>query len=181
MMPTEASSVPLQIQRLRTADLADLLALVRACPEAPSWPAEAWEEFVLHDAGSPVSRTAFATRGREAGLTGLIAVTLLEDTTELELLLVHPDLRRKGIGRLLTAHWLAWAGHAGATEAVLEVRASNSGAQSLYRALGFEDQGWRARYYQRPVEDALLMRRPISLSSTARNSDPDQEQGSTTV
>ena len=47
----------------------------------------------------------------------------------------------------------------GATEAFLEVRASNQPALQLYRRYRFTPVGVRARYYTHPVEDAVVMRR----------------------
>jgi ribosomal-protein-alanine N-acetyltransferase len=47
---------------------------------------------------------------------------------------------------------------AGVSEVILEVRASNAAAVGFYRALGFAENGRRARYYADPEEDALLMR-----------------------
>jgi ribosomal-protein-alanine N-acetyltransferase len=43
-------------------------------------------------------------------------------------------------------------------EVLLELRASNRPALGLYRTLGFVDAGRRSRYYQEPVEDAVLLR-----------------------
>ena len=42
-------------------------------------------------------------------------------------------------------------------EFTLEVRPSNIGAISLYKKLGFEIDGVRKNYYQKPKEDAVLM------------------------
>jgi ribosomal-protein-alanine N-acetyltransferase len=44
----------------------------------------------------------------------------------------------------------------------LEVRESNLPAQRLYEAIGFREVGRRRRYYQRPVEDAVVLRAAIS-------------------
>lgn len=41
----------------------------------------------------------------------------------------------------------------------LEVRASNTSAQALYQKFGFEVIGKRQRYYNEPVEDAIIMKR----------------------
>lgn len=46
---------------------------------------------------------------------------------------------------------------------MLEVRASNEPAVSVYRKLGFEEVGRRKNYYRNPKEDALIMRREWSL------------------
>jgi ribosomal-protein-alanine N-acetyltransferase len=40
----------------------------------------------------------------------------------------------------------------------LEVRSSNTAAQALYAGLDFKPAGRRPRYYDSPVEDAIVMR-----------------------
>jgi ribosomal-protein-alanine N-acetyltransferase len=47
----------------------------------------------------------------------------------------------------------------------LEVRRSNSPAQSLYRAFGFEEVGVRRRYYPDNREDAIIMRLDLETAS----------------
>ena len=44
---------------------------------------------------------------------------------------------------------------------ILEVRASNEAAQTLYKKLGFKLIGRRRDYYRVPVEDALVMRKDL--------------------
>jgi len=44
----------------------------------------------------------------------------------------------------------------------LEVRDSNDRARRLYRSSGFEEVGRRRRYYRRPVEDAIVLRRTMT-------------------
>lgn len=41
----------------------------------------------------------------------------------------------------------------------LEVRASNTPAQALYKKWGFDIIGKRKQYYHEPVEDAIIMKR----------------------
>ena len=69
-----------------------------------------------------------------------------------------PAARRRGVATAMIAHLLRRARRAGCTAVLLEVRASNAGAQALYRRLGFAPIGRRRRYYLAPVEDALVMR-----------------------
>ena len=66
---------------------------------------------------------------------------------------VHPNRRRKGIGRNLVEALLA-SGRG--EEALLELRASNTAACALYESLGFQEVGRRSGYY-RDGEDAILM------------------------
>lgn len=39
----------------------------------------------------------------------------------------------------------------------LEVRESNLAAQKLYEKMGYSNIGKRKRFYERPVEDAIIM------------------------
>lgn len=46
---------------------------------------------------------------------------------------------------------------------LLEVRESNIKAKALYESLGFEVIAQRKQYYQNPREDALIMRRDVTV------------------
>ncbi|MEP7116221.1 MAG: ribosomal protein S18-alanine N-acetyltransferase, partial [Acidobacteriota bacterium] len=70
---------------------------------------------------------------------------------------VHPEFRRRGIGRALLTHSLTQAEAIGAPKATLEVRASNVAALALYEHGGFTRAGLRRAYYTHPVEDALIL------------------------
>jgi len=88
---------------------------------------------------------------------GYICLWVVGQEMEIANLAVHPSWRRKGIGRALMRYGLRFGQKKGARWAYLEVRASNAAAQELYRQLGFEVIGVRERYYQHPLEDALIM------------------------
>lgn len=66
---------------------------------------------------------------------------------------VAPGSRRQGIGKQLVNALLKACGPG---PALLEVRASNLPAITLYSRMGFEEVGRRPRYYS-DGEDALLM------------------------
>ena len=76
--------------------------------------------------------------------------------TEVMELAVHPDARRRGLGRALLR---ALLGACGGGPAFLEVRASNAAALALYAREGFAQSGLRRAYYA-DGEDAVLMTRP---------------------
>ena len=61
------------------------------------------------------------------------------------------------LGAALLAEALKWAQTFQATQAILEVRASNLAALRFYERHKFEVVGRRPRYYTAPVEDALLL------------------------
>jgi ribosomal-protein-alanine N-acetyltransferase len=90
-------------------------------------------------------------------LVGIIATWFIIDEVHVATIAVHPSYRRSGIGRKLLAHALLHYAYKGANIAMLEVRRSNRGAQTLYEQFGFTEVGVRVHYYRDNNEDALLM------------------------
>jgi ribosomal-protein-alanine N-acetyltransferase len=73
---------------------------------------------------------------------------------------VHPDWRRRGVGRGLLLRLAEVAMELGARRMTLEVRVGNRPAQELYRQFGFAIAGTRPRYYTDDGEDAFVMTTP---------------------
>jgi [ribosomal protein S18]-alanine N-acetyltransferase len=69
---------------------------------------------------------------------------------------VDPARRRTGIATALLVELARRAVAQGCVSWTLEVRASSTGAQELYRAFGFAPAGVRKRYYENS-EDAIVM------------------------
>jgi ribosomal-protein-alanine N-acetyltransferase len=76
---------------------------------------------------------------------------------------VDPARRRQGLGTRLVQHVIQEARAAGAHDATLEVRRSNTAAIQLYERLGFRVEAIRPKYYTEPEEDALILwrREPV--------------------
>ena len=70
---------------------------------------------------------------------------------------VHPEWRRRGLGRAATEALIAEARARELEQISLEVRASNEAAIALYRTLGFYEAGRRKHFYRNPAEDAIVM------------------------
>jgi ribosomal-protein-alanine N-acetyltransferase len=95
---------------------------------------------------------------------GIVAYTvgqIVVDELHVHNLAVRPEARARGLGRRLLGILLDLAARRGARVALLEVRQGNWAALQLYRATGFEPVGVRRDYYERPREDAVLLRRPL--------------------
>lgn len=71
-------------------------------------------------------------------------------------IVVAPEHRRRGIARRLMVHLADEAIRVGCVAWTLEVRASSTGAQELYRRFGFAPAGIRKNYYDN-TEDAIVM------------------------
>jgi ribosomal-protein-alanine N-acetyltransferase len=101
------------------------------------------------------------------GPVGYIVARRVLDEGEILNLGVALPVRRRGVGRALVRRVLTTFVAAGVTAVFLEVRASNLPAQRLYEAFGFREVGRRRRYYQRPVEDAVVLRAAISADGAS--------------
>lgn len=91
---------------------------------------------------------------RVVGFGGMWVVL---DEAHVVTIAVQPEYRRHGLGRRLMHALIAEAHRRGADFVTLEVRASNTPAQNLYRSLGFVTIGTRRRYYPDNGEDAQVM------------------------
>ncbi|MBN1438990.1 MAG: ribosomal protein S18-alanine N-acetyltransferase [Anaerolineales bacterium] len=100
------------------------------------------------------SPAAGAGTGRVVGVAGY---WLVIDEAHISTFAVHPQWRNRGVGKVLLAALLRRAAESGALIAMLEVRAGNVAAQSLYRGFGFRTVGRRKGYYKNNGEDAVLM------------------------
>ncbi|MGK2348854.1 ribosomal protein S18-alanine N-acetyltransferase [Actinomyces sp. W5033] len=159
--------------RLRPMTEADLPHVARL--EAGLFGAEAWSAALLANelaaAGGPGADRAYAVveeleqpgtsvaAGRGA-LLGYAGLWYGDGRGDADLLTIAtaPQARRRGVATRLLDHLLSQARRQGCEHVLLEVRASNTGAQALYTRHGFEVLGVRRRYYTCPEEDALVMR-----------------------
>jgi ribosomal-protein-alanine acetyltransferase len=152
------SAPQFHLRRAIASDLDAVLALERATALAPHWPPSTYAEILQH---IPHQRCLFVaeSNGSLAGFAvGLLHPGASDRTAELESVVVSVNFRRAGIGRALCRAVLDWSRSHGATEAVLEVRASSAAAIALYASLGFTLAARRPHYYRDPGDDALLMR-----------------------
>lgn len=148
----------LVIEPMRREDLPEVLAIEVASFALP-WTREMFEsELTRGDiAESLVAR--LAEEQRPGPVAGYLCAWVVGEEVHINNLAVGPQWRRRGIAAALLEAALERARARGARCAFLEVRVSNLAAQALYRRHGFEPAGIRKRYYDRPVEDALIMRR----------------------
>jgi len=90
-------------------------------------------------------------------IAGFIVSRLVAGELHINNVAVRPEFHRRGIAAQLLTAALREGRRNGARLAFLEVRAGNAAAQGLYQRCGFQVAGRRKRYYNQPVEDALLM------------------------
>lgn len=140
------------------ADVPEVAAL-----EADLFGASRWTAGMFHnELASP--RRHYRVAELAGHLIGYAGIALGE-TCQVMTIGVHPDHRRRGVGRTLFADLLAAARQAGAREVILEVRVDAEAPQAMYTDFGFRPIGVRKNYYQAEGIDALVMhkrlRRPL--------------------
>jgi len=137
-------------------------AIERATFSDP-WPASDFAECVA--SGMP-----FLVADGRGTVLGYAIAHGAADEAEILNVGVAPAHRRQGVGRALVEQLLAALRDAGARVVYLEVRASNVIARRLYESMGFQEVARRARYYRRPVEDAVILRAAIAAGRTGQAS-----------
>ncbi|WP_419779604.1 ribosomal protein S18-alanine N-acetyltransferase [Maridesulfovibrio sp.] len=105
-----------------------------------------------------LEKKAFFVLGYEEQgmLVGYLAYSTVLDEMEVLNLGVHPQFRRKGIGRALMVKLIHKCREMNVSRGLLDVKESNIPAIGLYESLGFKQVGVRKNYYPDTREDALL-------------------------
>jgi ribosomal-protein-alanine N-acetyltransferase len=159
MRSTPTSGVPprhMVVRQARPSDVDDVAAIERRAFSDP-WSASSFRALF----GNPVVDFAVAEDTITGRLLGYVVAWIVVDEAEIANLAVAEGMRRGGIGTRLLDHALEAAAKRKARVVFLEVRESNAAAQALYLSRQFAVAGRRAKYYRKPVEDALVLRREL--------------------
>jgi ribosomal-protein-alanine acetyltransferase len=118
---------------------------------------EAWSKTVMLQS-LQVGYDLFVCYQEEDLLGYVLSQDILFETQIMQLA-VRMDVRRQGIAQQLMG--MLMQAKQDMDELILEVRASNLGAQAFYKALGFVAVAIRPKYYaktaSKPREDAVVM------------------------
>jgi [ribosomal protein S18]-alanine N-acetyltransferase len=146
----------LRVRPMQEGDLARVLEIARALPEAPQWPEEVYQKAMNPDERR-TRISLVAENPAAAMLLGFAIAGIVPPEAELETIAVDGTAQRRGVGRILFAALANQLRAGGARDLNLEVRVSNARAIRFYGAIGFRETGRRPRYYRNPDEEAVLM------------------------
>jgi [ribosomal protein S18]-alanine N-acetyltransferase len=147
---------------LRPAVEGDLgrVAEIEKSSFADPWTTEAFRSLLT---GLPAAIFQVAVAPPGDVVRGYAIAFSVDEDAEILNLAVDSSFRGQGLaGQMLDAVLIELAAR-GVRTAFLEVRESNEAARALYRSRGFVEIGSRKRYYRRPVEDALVLRRMLEV------------------
>lgn len=92
--------------------------------------------------------------GKIVGYGGMLLIAGEGDITNIA---VEESFRGRGIGREILEFLISKGQQAGLDSFTLEVRVSNQTAIHLYQSMGFQSEGIRKGFYEKPKEDACIM------------------------
>jgi ribosomal-protein-alanine N-acetyltransferase len=142
----------MEIVRMNESHVAQIAQLEKLCFS------DAWSErSIASELTNKLSLWLVAVDGDT--VAGYIGSQTVLGWADMMNLCVAPDYRRQGIGEKLTAELERQLKENDVTCLTLEVRVSNIPAIALYEKLGFRQVGKRPRYYEKPREDALILRK----------------------
>ena len=148
----------------RLATVLDLTRLHVSSLHDPGW-------MPPTDAASPLPPGCrlIVAESSDGEICAWMALQIVLDEAEILNIVVAPSYRRRGVGAALLHRAWDECMHAAVGAVFLEVRASNSAAQALYRKQGFQDCGCRKAYYpalpgadDSGREDARIMRKNLT-------------------
>lgn len=139
------------IRVMTVEDLDQVMSLELACFSV-SWTEEAFYKELTENT------LAHYLVLEEAGeILGYCGVWYIMDEGHITNVAIHPNHRRRGLGKALVEAMIGEAKAHAIGHLTLEVRVSNLGAIALYKRMGFDEAGIRPKYYTDNHEDALIM------------------------
>lgn len=140
----------LEICPLKTEDVPVLAQLEREIFSLP-WSERAFAELLEHE------YNLYLVANVDGIPIGCAGLTVLGNEGDIDKVMVREDCRAQGVAYRMLRQLMAEAEKRGVTEFTLEVRTGNRAAIRLYEKLGFVSEGIRPKFYEKPVEDALIM------------------------
>lgn len=140
----------LTVRQMEEADLGSVARIETSIFSKP------WSEEGFRDS-LKLPNTVYLVAEQDGSIAGYIGMLCVLDEGEITNVAVAEGFRRQGIGERLLSSLLQAGRKEGVDSFTLEVRESNSSARRLYRKLGFQEEGIRRNFYEKPTEDAILM------------------------
>ncbi|TJX14905.1 ribosomal-protein-alanine N-acetyltransferase [Tissierella creatinini] len=151
----EGSNVIINLREMEIKDLDEIMEIEKAAFSTP-WTRNSFEKEIKEN-----MLAKYIVAEVEGKVVGYVGIWLIIDEGHITNIAVSKDYRGMGIGKFLMMGMIDFCKKQGIHNMTLEVRASNTVAQNLYRKMGFLDCGIRPNYYADGNEDAVIMWKTI--------------------
>ena len=139
--------------RIRELEMGDIeaVSIMEAQSFSMPWSAKDFEQLVSDE------KSLYLVAETDGLVVGCCGVTNVCGEGNINNVVVQEAYRGQGIAYAMMQELLVRGRGMGCTEFTLEVRVSNAPAIHVYQKLGFVSEGIRPRFYEKPVEDAMIM------------------------
>ena len=138
------------IRPMRQEDVCELVQIEQEIFSVP-WSEQNFADLLTR------SYALYLVAEKDDKIVGCAGLTVLDNEGDIDKVMVRGECRGQGIASYLMEELLAEGSKRGVQEFTLEVRVSNTPAIRLYEKYGFVSEGIRPRFYDKPVEDAMIM------------------------
>ena len=144
----------MQIRPMTIEDCNQVAAIEAESFSVP-WSLNAFTDTVTKD------NFRYFVADEEGEIMGYCGFMFVLDEAEIPNVCVKASARKRGVGRQMMTVLAEEAEKLGISVLYLEVRESNTPARTLYRSLGFVEDGIRKNFYEQPAENAVLMSKTL--------------------
>ena len=146
--------IDLTLKKLDASYARELSVLENGCFSCP-WSEEGFIDGLNND------RFYFIGLFEGDDLIGYGSLATILDEGDIARIAVRSDKRGMGCGKMIVCDLENEARSRGVVYLHLEVREGNAPARHLYEKVGFTSDGIRKNYYQKPLENAVLMTKKL--------------------
>ena len=140
----------LVIRKIEEKDMAELAAIEAESFSTP-WSEQSFRELLSID------YAYYLVAEYDGELAGSAGMRVICNEGNIDNVVVKQSLRGKGIANALISELIALGESMNVEAYTLEVRVSNAPAIHVYEKKGFVNEGIRPKFYEKPVEDAMIM------------------------
>lgn len=141
----------IMIRKMELADISGVLEVEETSFTTP------WSKDIFYQELQKNQHAHYFVAYLNERIIGYLGSWIVLEDAQITNFAVHPEGRRRKIGEKLFHYAVQYMINRGAERLSLEVRASNTAAQSLYRKFGLVPGGIRKHYYTDNFEDAIVM------------------------
>ncbi len=138
------------IRVMQQKDIEQMAAIESKCFSQP-WSQKSFEEALSH------KNLCFVTAVSGETIVGYCGLYMVLDEGYIINVAVREEYRRKHVAEDMLRFLISEGSKRKIAAFTLEVRESNKAAVGLYRKLGFETSGIRKNFYEKPIENAIIM------------------------
>lgn len=140
----------IEIRELRAEDV-DALAKIELESFSVPWSKNDFENLLKHD------YCFYLVALAEGEIAGCSGYTDSFGEANIDNVVVAERYRGRGVAQRLLGELIRRGGERGIRSFTLEVRVGNRTAIHIYEKFGFRSEGVRPGFYEKPIEDALIM------------------------